>query len=671
MNVWLPVFGPTLVALALLFLPGVATTNASGMRGLRAWALAPGVSLGIIAVSALVWSALKVPWNVAAVIILTIVLVGLAVALRLLFRWRQWGWRNSPAAVQVNSPVRRKIAPYAVAYLAGFALCVVTFAVMFCGEVHSPYSFGNVYDSVFHFDVLRWILETHDGSSFKTGYMDGSANASGFYPAAWHDSVALVEQLTSGGLPLSVSAVTIAIAVVIWPLSNVLLVTTLFSKRPVAIFATLAVSNLLWMFPWHFISWGQLYSNQMAMAVLPAGLAVLISVFESWRKIALEKWLLTIAIALVTAAGLALAQPNTLFAVVIFFVPYFVGFLWSRSRRSDGTRRPLLGAVLVIVFLLVVAVAWRFLFHAQFMQRTVTWVWPPFQSTWDAIVAYLLNGTNGHPVQLLVVVPSTVGAVMLFIRRQHRWLLASYVWFGVLYVVSASTNTYWTHYIAGFWYTDYNRIAGFAVPVLVPLMAIGVLAIADAVVWTARRVGARENVRQWISMGVAALLAVVLVGCSMAAPAMAVGRDEMQKTFAHDGRSLVTPAELKFLAKVARVVPQGSVVANQPEDGSGFGYALYGTKMLFPAMPGNWLGQWSEEKAYFGDHLTSISTDARECELASKFHVKYVLRLQPGLFAPFGHSAMPHNLIVPDGTPGFEVVLHEGEMSLMRITACG
>ncbi|CAA9395746.1 MAG: hypothetical protein AVDCRST_MAG35-625, partial [uncultured Quadrisphaera sp.] len=67
MGTWLPAALPAAVALLLLLLPGLVTARLAGVRGLVAAGAAPGLSIGVLGVSAVVAGAAGVRWSLPVV----------------------------------------------------------------------------------------------------------------------------------------------------------------------------------------------------------------------------------------------------------------------------------------------------------------------------------------------------------------------------------------------------------------------------------------------------------------------------------------------------------------------------------------------------------------------------------------------------------------------------
>ena len=81
---WLGALPALVIAVAVLFGPGLAIGAALRLRGLALWALAPVVSVAVVAGLALVYGFVRVPWAAWSILAGVAVVVGLAWLARLL-----------------------------------------------------------------------------------------------------------------------------------------------------------------------------------------------------------------------------------------------------------------------------------------------------------------------------------------------------------------------------------------------------------------------------------------------------------------------------------------------------------------------------------------------------------------------------------------------------------
>ncbi|MDF2916399.1 MAG: hypothetical protein K0S70_616 [Microbacterium sp.] len=641
---WVPLILPFVVGTLIIFIPGMVILAFSGAPA-KLWGLSPALGVGVIAGSGIVWGVFGWNWGPLAVLITTVAAAAVAWALS----------RRTPGITRPARLVPRYIIPLA---LVG-GLGVLAFWRLYMSVVPGPDAIGQLQDTMFHIDVVRYILENQDGSSAHTGYMDGSANASGFYPAGWHATAALLVQLTGVSIPVAATALSAVLTVVVFPLSSITLAVTVFGASRTLVVSVGVAAQLFGAFPWRFLSWGQLYSNLMAMSLLPAVIAAIILTIRMWRGSTVGMKVLQIELLAIALAGVALAQPNTVFALGIIGYLFLLNAILTAGLTVRATA---LRAALLTV---VLAVGWTGLYVAPFMQRTVTWVWNSFETPAQAFGEATSLGFNGGQGQFVLAAITIVGALLVLRRRPDAaWLPASAAAFGIFYILAAGSEGRIRDFLTGFWYHDSYRLAALVAMLGVPLaglLAAHVLRIVAAAMRS--RMGAKAPY-------VAGAIALVLAAISLASPAMAQQREWVRLSFATDDAWMLSPAERDFLGQVAETVPEDAVIANNPYDGSGLAYGLYGTDVLFPAMDGNWLGEWDPTKKEISSGLTTTDFDAEVCSAVEQLGVDYLLQLDDRWYSDGGTLPEWSGLRVSGDRAGFEPVLQDGDMALFRITGC-
>src|ERR1700743_972522 len=86
---WLDAVPVALLSAVWLFVPGLLITYGYGLRSIAAWALAPVVTVGLVAVLAVVLGKLAIAWAVAVVLIVALVVAVVVAAIGFLLR-RRW-----------------------------------------------------------------------------------------------------------------------------------------------------------------------------------------------------------------------------------------------------------------------------------------------------------------------------------------------------------------------------------------------------------------------------------------------------------------------------------------------------------------------------------------------------------------------------------------------------
>ncbi len=647
---WLAAAGLASIAGAVILAPGLAIATVFRFRTILRWALALVFGIGAQGLAAAAAEALHVPWTWITAVIAALLWILLAVVVM----WLSRRIRCEPP------PTRRNVGwrPLLAAAF-GFAVSTIVFALTIAIPSGSATNIAQAYDTMFHFDLVQWILQHQDAAATRIGAMDGSANASTFYPDAWHTVVAFLVATTGSSIPLAASAMAILITIVIWPLSLMAFAAELFGYRPLVLGTAGALSGAATAFPWHLFDWGPLYPNALSLALMPAVLALIVRVsagahrWESRRVAAIA----SIPLALV---ALMVAQPNTLFTAAVALLPLAVQLSWRFGGRwGHGA-----SVITTTTFVLLFAAGWTALYELPVLRRTVTWPYSTETSLPRAAGKVLLSGYEGNLGQLLVPVLSLVGILAIFITWRHAgWFVGAYGIVAAIYVIGDAVDSPVRQLITGFWYNDQRRLAANAA-------ILGVVLAVGGTVWLIERLP-RLSARPFglglrSALAGSTVLAVVLL--NLLVPAHRAERVALQMVYT--GEPMLSGAALAFLARVRATIGDAGVVANDPADGSGFGYSLDGLDLLFPTMIGNWLGGWSDDTMLISEHLDEIATRPDVCAAAQRLDLRYVLDLDSHPYYDTEDQPAWQGLRISSSTPGFTAILIDGERGLYRIDGC-
>jgi hypothetical protein len=661
---WVPAVAPMVVFSTLLFVPGGLVLWGAGIRLKHAAAFAPVTSTAVAGGGAVVLSAAGVDWSTWSYAALAIAAFALVTSVR---------WVMQRSSFRFDLP--RFVRPTATVWwtAAGLVVNALVVAWLYIRPTGSADSPSYEYDTIWHFAVIRWITETADASSLNTGLLDGTVG-NHFYPAAWHSLVALTSETTGASTAASVHGSILLVLLVVWPLGLIWLLRTLFTRSTLGSFTIAAIAFLPAVFPIGFFAFGLLYPNFFSYALAPACLVILIALLRdvgdhSWNTLRERGIGKIVAVASIPVA-LLFAQPNSAFTLLVILLPLVYVTLVRFVSPTHFPRLPRWAVPASITgFSAVLAVGWVVLHDSSFLSRTVSVdVWNKYQSHAQAVGEWLFFG-NGTEGQLLLGALAITGLVIVFVRRSTRWWAVSYGLLGALFVVSSAFTGgpgSARSYLVGFWYADSTRLAAAGAIVALPLVALAVVTIAERAATVVRRRGRIKSIP---------IVAVILVGIVVA---FSVNEDPLEnragalreKAFAGE-EQWVSPEESAFLAQVEDIVGPDAVVANNPFDGSTMGYPLFGIQMLFPALPGNWMGVPSENQQLLMTALNAADRDPAVCEAVSELGVEYVVELEVGERGIFGYvPEMFAGIAVSHHTAGFEPVLQEGDFSLYRITAC-
>lgn len=667
--VWAPMAVPLLLTVILYFLPGSVVLLGLGQRGLRVAAFAPLVSIGIISSLAVLYGKSHIDFSTTTILLGCSVIAAVLVGLRgLITLPRHQSFRELLGQdTSHTGHARTSQWRLAAATVAGLVVCVVVWIFSYAKPMRTPNNFPQSYDVPFHFSVIKFLVESNNGSSTTSALVDQTQGSS-FYPAAWHDMVALVVKTTGTSIPIAVAASCTTILVFVWSLAIMAFTTQLLGLKPRWVFLSLSFSGLFQAFPYKFVSYGVLYSNLLSFALLPGFLALMVSIFSTRRSV--EDLVCRILVILIAAVGIALAQPNSLFTIVVLLLPFMLVFLFQLFGKISVPGSRLLYSWISCLLLVAICVTtWLWLYHAPSLQRTVTFEWPPFQTDAQAIGTYVMSASNGGKAEYVMTLLVLVGIVTTVIRKKLAWVVASWALMGVLYTITTSSDSQFRMVLTGFWYHDSYRLVAAAPMMAIPLACIGLG-------WISDQLSARKQIQSiaqpTIVLVVLTLLVTVITGLS---PSLRAQRATFHNQTALSPSWPLTQSEYDFLEQVSKIVPPGVGVANDPYDGSAFGYSLFGMNVYFKDYDANWIGFPTSDIDTVRRDLNRVSTDHEVCQVLAKRDVEYMVVLNMNAINNGSGVGVDHNnwtgLQITESTPGFRLLLNDDHGNkLYQITAC-
>ena len=650
---WLPAVPVFLVAAVWLLLPGLLVTYGIGLRGLAAWGSAPAATVAMLSFAAVLAEAAGIRWSLLTAAVSCLVIAAACALLAFALRRR----------------LPRPTADHRTITLAAFAGLVpagLLGAVVIALGLHRPDQLSQTFDAVFHYNAVAYILDSGNGSSLHMnglGTPDVAQHVSGllglFYPAAWHDITSLVVLVTGTGIPEATNMMAAAVTLLVWPLSCLLLARQIFGRSRAALAVTGLVSIGFTAFPWGFLAFGVLWPNLLALALAPAGLAMVLSICGLAREDAVGRARAWFLLGVVLVAG-ALAETNVDFTLVALSVFPAGIALWRRAARLPLRRAVTEISIAVVVF----GAGWWFVATTPLLAMVRTAPWPPFESPAQAVGQVLLNATtgpnatNGFSALWVLSVVVLVGIALCGRRPELRWAVGAYAISGALFVLSASINRPDTQAFTGYWYNDAYRL-GAAIPVTaVPLAVAGILHLA----------------RWWPATRPALKLAATMVALVLLTKGLYVGAHASALKFRtvdaltgdnSEGR-LVDGRTQAFFARIKPLIPQNAIVAGNPWNGSALLWALADRRTLFPHLgtataPVQW---------YLAHHLDEAGTDPQVCREATRIGVGYLL-VGESTFWPTDPERQKYpGFADPVGRPGFQLLAQDGPFKLYRLAAC-
>ncbi|MDQ0755759.1 DUF6541 family protein [Arthrobacter sp. B3I4] len=679
-------------AVFVLMLPGTLVAFATGARGWVLLGAGAPASVTIISLTAILTGAAGLPWGVLPVLAVSALIAVGVYVLRL--PWsplpgRRRRRRSGPGASVATLPAQRKIRllsghrrEWSGRDLAGLTVGSIATAAVFAviswrlGQAFGgAENISQTFDNIFHLNAVRYIADTGNASSLKLSGFTASSGIGGFYPAAWHDVVSLTQQLAGSSVPAAINGTNVAIAALAWPLSCMLLSTSIFGARRSVVVATAALAAGFSAFPYLMVDFGVLYPNFLSIALMPACIALFALALGVARGSQLRRstaWLLLLG----SLPGLALAHPSTFLALLAWTYPVVLAAMAALSRRL----RPRSGALRSYgVFLLgfvaytgALALAWKKL-RPDEAQST----WEPVQALSQAFGQAVTSAPQGRPIPWLIFALTLVGIAGLLQKRRHLWLLWMYGISVLMFmVVSGYPFGPFRTFVGGIWYNDPFRPAALLPVATLPVAVLGFVWLwdrAQALLRDRRTPSGQSLLAGWPSARSATAGTVVLAllalgglfALSQRGAVTVAVRSAATNYAASQDAALLSTDERILLGRVAEEIPADNTVVSSPWTGASLIYAIADRRSLTPHV----FGDYDADTTEVLRRLNQAGEDPSVCQSVRDLKAYYVLdfgaREVHGGHHPFPGS---ENL---SSDPDFKLIDSQGNAKLYKVVACG
>lgn len=651
---WLETVPTFLAAALIIFGPGAILAKALGARGLTWVAVSAPLSVTLAVLGPIGANLAGIRWNPLVFAALTLAVSAAAWIIR------HFASKNGPR-VGRDSWNKSSTALFA-ATLAGLTFGGTIISARFMSMFGAPLNISQTYDNVYHLSAVRAILDSGNGSALSVGGMVQNG-PSGVYPFAWHNLVALVVQITNVPIPVAVNAVNVLIGALVWTVSAMYLASRVAGARPAIMLMTGILAGGFGAFPYLAVDWGVLYPNFLAMAMLPAFIGLVADVLGISAAPS-PRLPLAIALLVLGTPGLALAHPNILMALGAFAVPMVLFWMIrciSLRRRGEMSGRAVALAVAgVLAYLMVFVLVWDRFRPSLWGSR-----WPPTQTIFVSLKEALATSPLIITMSLPILVLTVLGLVAVCVKWRQIWILGLYfvaVMFFV--VVSAFPVGPLRQAITGIFFNDSYRLAAMLPVIALPLTVVGAVWVYDLVIAAIpSSVTAVKPV--FAALTAVAVVAGVGIGASTQNDQIHLIQEKTTLDYAYSPDSkLLSPDERTLLGRAVDIVPPDATVIAQPATGASLFYALEGRKVILPAIS----SFQSPAVRTLLDHLPEISGNPAVCEAIRELDSFYLFdfgsRQVSDLGMPFPSSEEIANM------PGLELLDHEGDAKLYRITAC-
>jgi hypothetical protein len=555
--------GAQVVALYVLTLwvPGLVL---GGLAGLRGWTLAAAAPLLTYAVAGLfgpLFAAIGIAWSPTSAGLLLVVLCAVAVLAR--FGIRQW---FGPA--DRSAPPVWELWVHASVAVALGAVVVFGGTVIWAG-LGQLSAIPQDWDAAFHANGIRWIADTGDSSLVgmaKVNWYENGVEV--FYPNAYHLVAAVVLRITGADVPTVLNAHTVLLP----GMGALTIVALVYRFRGRAVLAVAAAACSVAFTSFYDMLWrGPLLPFVTGAVLMPLAAVLLLDVLDTTGLRQIGRGLL---FGLGLLAMIAL-NPATLFTAAVFVLPAMV-------QRWAGRPRLLLREPIVVIAAGAVAAMLalpQVLGSIGSASGEPVYDWPAELTQAEAFGELLAFAHDGlHPQWWLVLVVA-IGIARVSRLGALRWIFASGIAFGTMFVLAASSDETFVNTITRPWWNDQWRLIGLcAVPVAV-LAGHGVAEAQRKVADGIRALAAKVEAGPPDLVGLAGRLVatgLVLTLFVVTSEYLYLGRNVARMRLAAPDGPVVSSLEADAMRVLATLVPPDQRVMNDRGDGSAWMYAIAG-----------------------------------------------------------------------------------------------
>ena len=678
---WWGAVGEFLLLTFWLLVPGLALLWAMGVRHPVRFLVAPAISVGGLAAWAIAYGVVGIPWTkltalVAVILTTTIAWVVRAVAARSIAaragvantaKWHGAGQGDLGDVAHQRT---------AAAALVGVVIGGLVAAIPIMRGMSAPDILPQAEDTVFHLNAVRHILDTGEASTFLLGRLNNLTASQAFYPSGWHGIVAL--GVTAGSVVVASNVMVVLVAALIFPAALAAVAFATSRGRPgVVLFAPIVGAGFV-NFPAQLFSWGALWPNALAFAMVPAALACTVMAYRATSIGQRIQWGIATVVAV---GGVALAQPNGLLVYGAVATPFIV---WAAIRTAIRSGRALAGTRkrVGIAVPVVVAVGWCVIwFHLlermNTQLRTLHRIW--YIGFWNGAWQSLTDATPHtadqapailemitFPGSLVIAFLSVAGGVVLLFRRESIWLIGS---LGAVLVLAGLSHHATLFTWTDAWFSDIYRLRAIVLLMTALVVAHALDAATGGLGVIAERVRAgmsRETVRAAAALVVAVAFVAATSGLRFADREAVLRHRYVDLAVAGRGARATEP-EQRMLQRLGDKLSDDGVVLGDPGNGSAFVSAVAGRRVVFPATT----GIWTPDQRLVGERFAQIHEDPEVCAALHRLGVAYFYA-DPDVRPPLERGE-PWFAGLPAEAPqpGFELVAEGGTARVYRINACG
>lgn len=709
------------IAAALLYIPGCSLFRSLRFSWGAAIACAPLASIGVLAVCGVVLQKAGVLGAVPVLVAYIAAVFALVMLFGLLNRSKRFiKSQNSQHASKNAQLANSKTGSYIFAsvdwkWFIPYALVGVTVLIHYYlkgigGLDTCIQEYG---DNNYHVAVIQAMIQSGNFSTLAVSAFSGAPaiqipyGGPTYYPAGWHVVTALAASF-SGAVPaLAENAVNVLFGGVVFPVGVAAIMQTVFRDNKIMMACGLVTVMACVAFPYRMLVCHQPYPFYAACACIPLMVLCFMGIFRNRASYfgpseasgnqvteairpnrAIKVFDLFrgpgIAAFFIGVVGIALIHPSALFASVVFWAVFVVAYVIPGMFSQEETIKKW---ACIVVVSAVAIIIWAVCLKLPFLSSVTNYLWTWTVSPSEALqLLFSLSLVMGSPQYFLSAL-ALIGTAACLMKQESRWLAIAALGFGLIFFFNACGNPDLKHFFAGFWYTDPERSAAFVAIAIAPLSAAGVACTIHGFIKVCSVGALRNKEKGYVSRGLAFVLSAVLllsftwINYKKASylpdeqwTAYGTALAELENELGPLATGLTyTEDEESFIERVISVVGKDPLIINMSFDGSMYAYSCDDLNVYYKTHT-----QLGSKETHTSEvirtKLYQLANNEEVKNAVQETGAQYVLKLH--LTEESSYDTNKWNpeewegiTNITDTTPGFEVVLSQGDLRLYRIVA--
>lgn len=578
---------------------------------------------------------------------------------------------------------------------------VVVTSLVFLSQLHDgATSFLQFNDNATHLGYIKSMSESgafvtigQNSTPLGTSAAQTPYPNSSFYPMGFHIVAAFSIIVTGAEAAVAENAMVFTYAAIVYPLGMYGLIRS-YTDDPLHLACGAAVCMSFVAFPSRMLFVHQAYPNLAGFAAAPSVVALFRCAFPAPMKEAFSSQARFGFI--ISLIGLLSLHANALFTVALYIGPIILMELIpsaTSNRNLSKLKSRIVNLTAGASLIAVSVILWLILLDVPFMANITSFLWDWTVDIPHAVYRVVALGLRVGSPQLGLALLVLLGAIFSAKDRTKRSALLAYALFCCIFLFNSAGDASLKRLFAGFWYTDPERTAAMVAIAAVPIATFG---LSTSIAFFSERLSAfrkargsltQRVVQRWIS--ILLLCAFVIIGsfftfkvdlCENVFGRWNGFRLTSTSILKDSNRTESKPlsySESRFIERCIEAIGAEQLVLNNPYDGSVFAYATTGLNTYY--------------KAYGGPGDTQISSIIRTslsaydkieavrdavAQTGAQYYIKLDMTgfehindtLWESNYASFNPNDWTGVLSIDDNTPGFDIVLQEGNYRLYRIS---